>query len=122
MFELDHTDAPTTDDYATVYVAFELSKAKWKLGVMVPGSAKMSRYTIAGGDLATLAARFAAARTKAARTGKPVRIGSCYEAGFDGHWLHRCLTDQGAIYHGFDPHSSQHNSLAPLYTHSADHM
>src|SRR6266851_9176059 len=97
MLKLDHTDAPTTDDYATVYVAFELSKAKWKLGVMVPGSAKMSRYTIAGGDLVTLAARFAAARTKAARTGKPVRIVSCYEAGFDGHWLHRWLTDQGVI-------------------------
>src|SRR5258707_15770394 len=48
MLKLDHTDAPTTDDYATVYVAFELSKAKWKLGVMVPGSPKMSRYTIAG--------------------------------------------------------------------------
>src|SRR5712671_6039530 len=107
MLKLDHTDAPTTDDYATVYVAFELSKAKWKLGVMVPGSAKMSRYTIAGGDLATLAARFAAARTKAARTGKPVRIVSCYEAGFDGHWLHRWLTDQGVINHEIDPASIQ---------------
>ena len=107
MLKLDHTDAPTTEDYATVYVAFELSKAKWKLGVMVPGSAKMSRYTIAGGDLATLAARFAAARTKAARTGKPVRIVSCYEAGFDGHWLHRWLTDQGVINHEIDPASIQ---------------
>ena len=29
---------------------------------------------------------------KAARSGKPVRILSCYEAGFDGHWLHRWLT------------------------------
>src|SRR6266851_7232035 len=107
MLKLDHTDVPTTEDYATVYVAFELSKAKWKLGVMVPGSAKMSRYTIAGGDLATLAARFAAARTKAARTGKPVRIVSCYEAGFDGHWLHRWLTDQGVINHEIDPASIQ---------------
>jgi len=86
--ELDRTDTPTAAEYGTVYVAFELSKAKWKLGVMVPGSAKMSRYTIAGGDLAALAARFAVARAKAARTGKPVRIVSCYEAGFDGHWLH----------------------------------
>ena len=38
MLKLDHTDAPTTDEYATVHVAFELSKAKWKLGVMLPGS------------------------------------------------------------------------------------
>jgi transposase len=107
MLKLDHTDAPTTDEYATVYVAFELSKAKWKLGVMVPGSAKMSRYTIAGGDLAELAARFATVRTKAARTGKPVRIVSCYEAGFDGHWLHRWLTDQGVINYVIDPASIQ---------------
>src|SRR5258706_15317491 len=79
---------------------------------MVPGSAKMSRYTIAGGDLATLAARFAAARTKAARTGKPVRIVSCYEAGFDGHWLHRWLTDQGVINYEIDPASIQVNRRA----------
>src|SRR6202158_4398011 len=105
--KLDHTDAPTTGEYATVYVAFELSKAKWKLGVMLPGSEKMSRYTIAGGDLTALTARFAAAPTKAARTGKPVRIVSCYEAGFDGHWLHRWLTDQGVINHEIDPASIQ---------------
>ena len=104
---LAHTDTPTIEDYATVYVAFELSKAKWKLGVMLPGSTKMSRYTIAGGDLGALTARFAASRTKAARTGKPVRIVSCYEAGFDGHWLHRWLTDQGVINHEIDPASIQ---------------
>ncbi len=45
MLKLDRTDALTTDEYATVYIAFELSKAKWKFGVMLPGSAKMSRYT-----------------------------------------------------------------------------
>jgi transposase len=82
MLNLDHADTPTVNEYATVYVAFERSKAKWKLGVMLPGSAKMSRYTIAGGDLAAaLAARFAAAGAKAGRTGKPVRIVSCYEGG-----------------------------------------
>ncbi|MFZ0763941.1 MAG: IS110 family transposase [Bradyrhizobium sp.] len=107
MLKLDHTDSPTTNDYATVYVAFELSKAKWKLGVMLPGSAKMSRYTISGGDLTALAERLAVMRTKAARTGKPVRIASCYEAGFDGHWLHRWLTDQGVINHEIDPASIQ---------------
>ncbi len=112
MTKLDRTDAPATAEYATVYVAFELSKAKWKLGVMLPGAEKMSRYTIAGGDLAALTARLAAARTKAARTGKPVRIVSCYEAGFDGHWLHRWLSDQGIINHEIDPASIQVNRRA----------
>ncbi len=36
-----------------------------------------------------------------------MRIVSCYEAGFDGHWLHRWLTDQGVINHVIDPASIQ---------------
>jgi transposase len=80
-----------------------------EVGVMLPGSEKMSCYTIAGGDLAALTARLAAVRSKAARCGKPVRIVSCYEAGFDGHWLHRWLTDQGVINHEIDPASIQVN-------------
>jgi transposase len=105
MTNLDHTDTPASVDYATVYVAFELSKAKWMLGVVLPGAKKLSRYTIAGGDVAALAARLVEWRRKAALGGKPVRILSCYEAGFDGHWLHRWLTDQGVINHEIDPSS-----------------
>jgi transposase len=110
--KLDRTDTPTTPEYATVHLVFELSKAKWKLGVMLPGSEKMSCYTIAGGDLAALTARLAHAQAKAARCGKPVRIVSCYEAGFDGHWLHRWLTNQGVINHEIDPASIQVNRRA----------
>jgi transposase len=105
MTSLDHTDTPASVDYATVYVAFELSKAKWMLGVVLPGAKKLSRYTITGGDVAALAARLAEWRRKAALGGKPVRMLSCYEAGFDGHWLHRWLTDQGVINHEIDPSS-----------------
>jgi hypothetical protein len=91
MIKLDRTDAAASAEYATVYLAFELSKAKWKLGVLLPGSQKLSRYTIDGGDLTALAARLADMRKKAvtAARGRPVRILSCYEAGLDGHWLHR---------------------------------
>jgi hypothetical protein len=45
MGKLDRTDAPAVAEHATVYLAFELSKAKWKLGVLLPGSQKLSRYT-----------------------------------------------------------------------------
>lgn len=112
MTKLDHTGTPASADYATVHLVFELSKAKWKLGVMLPGLRKLSRYTITGGDLTALAERLAAARTKAGRCGKPVRIVSCYEAGFDGHWLHRWLTAQGVINHEIDPASIQVNRRA----------
>jgi transposase len=105
MTKLDHTDAPAATEYATVHMAFELSKAKWKLGVVLPGSAKMSRYTIDGGDLAALSARLSAVRAKAGRSGKPVQVLSCYEAGLDAHWLHRWLTQQGVVNHEIDPSS-----------------
>jgi transposase len=112
MTILDHTDTPASAEYATVYVAFELGKAKWMLGVILPGSKKLSRYTITGGDVVALAARLAEWRKKATLGGKPVRILSCYEAGFDGHWLHRWLTDQGVINHEIDPSSIEVNRRA----------
>jgi transposase len=107
MTKLNPTDAPASVEYATVHLVFELSKAKWLLGVMLPGSDKLSRYAIAGGDLKALRERLAAARAKAGRSGNPVRIMSCYEEGFDGHWLHRWLTAQGVINHEIDPASIQ---------------
>ncbi|MBH5402523.1 transposase, partial [Bradyrhizobium sp. CNPSo 4010] len=112
MIKLDRIDAPATAEHATVYLAFELSKAKWKLGVLLPGSQKLSRYTIGGGDLVALAARLADVRKKAAADGRPIRILSCYEAGLDGHWLHRWLAQQGVINHEIDPSSIEVNRRA----------
>jgi transposase len=103
--KLDRTDTPTKAEYGTVYVAFELSKAKWKLGIVLPGSEKISRFTIEGGDLAALEARLAVARAKAERHCKAVRIVSCYEAGFDGHWLHRWLLEHGVVNYEIDSSS-----------------
>jgi transposase len=106
MSKLDRTDAPVAAEYGTVHVAFELSKKTWKVGILLPGAAKSSRYAIAGGDLAELTKLLALARERAERSsGKPTRMLSCYEAGYDGHWLHRWLTDQGVISHEIDPSS-----------------
>jgi transposase len=112
MFKLDRTDTPAGGEHATIYLAFELSKKTWQLGVLRPGSEKLSRYSIAGGDLAALASRLARWRAEAARGGQPVRILSCYEAGLDGHWLHRWLTGQGVVSHEVDPSSIEVNRRA----------
>lgn len=112
MLKLDHAGTPASAEYATVHLVFELSKAHWKLGMMLPRSEKLSRYTIDGGDLTALVSRLATARSKAAGCGKPVRIVSCYEAGLDGHWLHRWLTEQGVISHEVDPSSIEVNRRA----------
>jgi len=105
MLNLNPTDAPAAGEYATAYLVFELSKANWKLGIMLPGSPKMSRFTIEGGDVAALTARLATIRAWAGRCGRPVRILSCYEAGLDGHWLYRWLVGQGVVSHVVDPSS-----------------
>lgn len=108
----DHTDAPAGREYATVYVAFELSKAKWQLGIMIPGAEQMSRYRIDGGNLAELSGILARARSRAGQLGKPVRIVSCYEAGLDGHWLHRWLTSNGIANYEIDASSIEVNRRA----------
>jgi transposase len=108
----DHTDAPAGCEYATVYVAFELSKAKWQLGLMLPGTEKMSRYLIDGGNLVQLSSILARARAKAEQLGKPVRILSCYEAGLDGHWLHRWLRTNGILNYEIDASSIEVNRRA----------
>lgn len=92
--------------HGTLLVAFELGKAKWKLGIVVPGSGKLSQYTVAGGDVAAVSALLAKARVKASRlVGGPVRTVSCYEAGYDGFWLDRWLAGQGVENRVLDPAS-----------------
>ena len=67
-----HDDgAPVGAQYATILVVFELSKAKWKLGVLLPGSQKLNRYTVDGGDTAAVAALLTKARGQVT---DPVRI------------------------------------------------
>jgi len=51
MTNPDHTGTPAATEYATVHLVFELSKATWKLGLLLPGSKKLSRYAIPAGDL-----------------------------------------------------------------------
>nr|WP_233889941.1 hypothetical protein [Paraburkholderia flagellata] len=73
----------------SLYIAFELGDRSWKLslgdGVRAP-----SRCTVATGDTAAVFAAIAKAKVRCHLVGDaPVR--SCYEAGRDGFWLHRCL-------------------------------
>ncbi len=112
MTDLVCPDTPAVTEYATVHIAWELSKAEWKLGVLLPGAQQMSRFTIKGGDLAAVGVRLAAARAKAIKSGLTVRILSCYEAGFEGHWLHRWLESQGVVSHEVDPSSIEVNRRA----------
>jgi len=78
----------------TLYVAFELGQAHWKLG-FTPGLGQRPRErNIEAGDLIALQWEIGKAKK---RFGLPetTRVISCYEAGRDGFWLHRYLVAQG---------------------------
>src|SRR3954463_13122066 len=81
--------APATDPQpATLFVALELSKAKWLVGLPAPRADKVSGHTIAGGDAPALLMLIGAARRRAeAGLGGTVRVVTCYEAGYRGLWL-----------------------------------
>src|SRR4051794_36810089 len=67
---------------------------------------KVSRHTIAGGDAPALLTLIGAARRRAeASLGGTVRVVTCYEAGYDGFWLHRLLVAHGIANQVIDPAS-----------------
>ena len=75
----------------TLYVAFELSQATWKLALTSGMAATPLLQTVAPGDAAALLRVVAAARRRL-RLPSVTRVVSCYEAGRDGFWIHRWLT------------------------------
>jgi transposase len=81
----------STDD--TLYLAFELSEAKWKLGFTTCVGQKAWRRTVEAGDLLALGQQIRLAK-KRFRLAEECRVLSCYEAGRDGFWLHRYLLSE----------------------------
>src|SRR6516162_3385086 len=89
-------------------VAIELSKKSWIVAVNTPLSDKISRHTLKPGDGKELLDLCERIRTRVAReTKRRVEIVSCYEAGYDGFWLHRLLEAHGIRNYVIDPASLQ---------------
>jgi transposase len=77
---------------ATLYVALELSRSTWLVAVHSPVVDKVSQQRLEGGDTEGLLALIARKRIQAEeKLGRPVRVACCFEAGYDGFWLHRWL-------------------------------
>ena len=96
------------DDAVRCVLAIELSKKSWIVAVNTPLSDKISRLTLKpcdGKELLDLCERI---RTRVSReTKQRVEIVSCYEAGYDGFWLHRLLEAHGIRNYVIDPASLQ---------------
>jgi transposase len=90
----------------TVFLAIELSKASWIVALHSPAGARVSLHRLPAGDARALLAFAEKARAAAAEaTGEAVAVASCYEAGYDGFWLHRVLVAAGIANLVVDPAS-----------------
>ena len=88
--------------------AIELSKKSWVIGFVTPLSSKISRRILSGGDWKGLLKLIEEVQTRVSReTGRTVEAMSCYEAGYDGFWLHRLLEAHGIRNYVIDPASLQ---------------
>lgn len=97
---------PTTGNTGTIYVALELSRRTWLVTAHSPDHDRISHYKLEGGDHAGLLKLIAKVRARAAdKLGYEPPVVSCYEAGYDGFWLHRLLIAAGIKNHVFDPAS-----------------
>jgi transposase len=94
---------PTAGHCGTVFVAIELSQKTWLVTLHSPDRDRISRHKLEGGDHAGLLALIAQVRARAAKKlGAVPEVTSCYEAGYDGFWLHRLLRAAGIANHVFD--------------------
>jgi transposase len=97
---------PITGHIGTIFVTIELSQKSWLVTMHSPDKDRISRHKLSGGDHAGLLALIDRVRDRAARAlGAVPAVVSCYEAGYDGFWLHRLLTAAGITNHVFDPAS-----------------
>ena len=78
----------------TLYVAFELGKKDWKLAMTSGFGVEPWVRTVASGDLGAVDRALRAGRLRLGLAAH-APVESCYEAGRDGFWIHRAVTQLG---------------------------
>ena len=91
-----------------LYLAFELGWENWKLAFATAPADNPRIRNVKGRDITAVLSAVAKAK---ATFGLPdnAPVVACYEAGRDGHWLHRCLTAHGVTCHEVDSSSIEVN-------------
>ena len=110
MTVLTVTNLPAAMHGETVRCLFaiELSRMSWVIAFNTPLSEKISRRTLIGCKWKRLLELIEEVRARVSReTGRAVEVVSCYEAGYDGFWLHRQLSTHGIRNYVIDPANLQ---------------
>jgi len=89
-----HSKSTGSPSDTVLYVALELSHETWKLAFATDRGSSARRRDIAARDIPALLGEIRDARRKL-RLPAGAAVVSCYEAGRDGFWLHRCLAEHG---------------------------
>ena len=90
----------------SIFISLELGRSRWLVTSLSPGSEKMSKHSVTGGDAGALLDLLACLRAKTEkRTGASAKLVVIQEAGLDGFWIHRLLTARGIESHIVEPSS-----------------
>ena len=91
-----HRPATAFDHDSTLVVAMELSGKSWQLGAVVPGVSRRPKRGLKVGDTDELLRILERWKAEAAKAGRTIaRVVVAYEAGRDGFWIARDLTERG---------------------------
>lgn len=83
--------------------SLELSQSKWLLTVLQPLTRRFSKFSIKAGETGALLEKLRQQQAKAERQAKSsLKLVTIYEAGLDGFWLHRVLSEAGIENHVVD--------------------
>jgi len=94
-----------------LYVAFELGAKHWKLAMTSGFGVEPRLRTVSAGDLRAVQRAIVEGRQRFGVSAQAAVV-SCYEAGRDGFWIHRALTQMGVANRVVDSSSIEVNRRA----------
>ena len=98
MSPRNETAAPAGAENSTLYVAIEISRKSWVVGIKSPVNERIGLHTIEAANVDALGDLIERHRAKAKRVlDREVRVLNCYEAGYEGFWLARWLDGAMAL-------------------------
>src|SRR5271154_6095862 len=101
-----HRPATAFDHDSTLVVAMELSGKSWQLGAVIPGVSRRPKTGVKARDMNEVMRVVDRWKAEAVRAGKTIaRVVVAYEAGRDGFWIARELTERGVEAHVMQPAS-----------------